>query len=124
MIYLKYTNNNWSSETKISFTELRFQTINMKSVIQGETLRFNHYSHNLGTKNKYDLIITGDELVSSTKLANIKLFFAAGAWKYSLNDSTYYDVIIEQSTIEDCLQYIDGDPHFPEFRCTLIEKDN
>lgn len=123
MIYLKYTNNNWVAETKISFTELRFREVEMKSVIQGETLRFSHYSHRLGTKKKYDLIISADSLVTATNLANIKLFFTASAWKYSTDDSTYYDCIIEEEAIEDCLQYIDEDTRMPEFRCTLIRKD-
>jgi hypothetical protein len=125
MIYLKYGiwsagSITWSSSQ--SFNELKFIETPVSEHNSGRTLSGIDYKHNKSNRSEWELVISANELTDSTKLAFLKNFHFASAWKFSLVSNWATETVV---TIEDGQQgidYIENCKYLPEISIKLVQK--
>lgn len=119
-IYIKYTNDNWVTEAKMTIPNplLDRELLSVSKEI-GQTLRGIDYSHKLFTKTRRLIRLSADQLNSSSQKAKMRAVWAAGALKYSPDDSTYVDVILEKDG-DYSPDFIDDDENLEEFEFTIV----
>lgn len=121
--YLRYTNDNWATNTKLTITDyIRNVSEPYTERATGTNLNGTGYSHRLYQKNERLISISADFLADSSKYDFFKDFYKAGAWQYSDDDSTYTDVILQESG-KIPVEYIEGHLGLPELTFTLIDKE-
>lgn len=121
--YIKYSNDNWATETKVSFpyVVLDRQITSVKKE-KGQTLRGKDYAHRLFSKTKRKVILSADSLTVGDGQDKIRAIWKAGALKYSPDDVTYTNVILENDG-DYTPELIDDDEALEEFEFTLIYQD-
>ena len=85
-IYIKYSNDNWATETKVTINAILDREISNVKKNSGQSLRGEDYSHKLFSKTKRLIKIGADELSDTAMKASIRAIWNAGALKYSDDD--------------------------------------
>lgn len=121
--YLKYTNDNWATDTELEITS------HVRNVYEpyveratGVNLNGTDYAHILYKKNERLLNISADFLATASNFTFIKNFFQAGAWRYSDDGETYTDVVLKENG-KLSPDYIEGHIGLPDITLTLIDKE-
>jgi hypothetical protein len=123
LIYLKYSNDNWSTDHAETFNAVEVRPLVETERIKGKSLRGVLYSHlNYSRSNSVLVTISSDELYVATKKDFIKDFYIARAWKYSLDNwTTSVEVdLSEQGNLP--YQYLEDNVNLPEVTFNLIQK--
>ncbi|MFA7327138.1 MAG: hypothetical protein WC121_10770 [Candidatus Kapaibacterium sp.] len=117
-IYIKYTNDNWITNTKVTINPILDREISAVSKEIGDTLRGFGYSHKRYSKTKRLIKISADDLDTSLQKQKIRAIWTAGALKYSPDDVTYTDVILDKDG-DYSPEYIDDDENLEEVELKL-----
>ena len=121
MIYLRYSNDNFETYTGIQISELKLINKPTRSSVKGSTLRGTAYSHKRFTKtNNFTLVVSADELYQSTKYNYMLNFFKAGSHKFSTDDVTYTEVILDDEQFNE--EYLEENKHLPEITFNFTQK--
>lgn len=118
-IYIKYTNDNWATETKVTINAILDREITSVSKTIGDTLRGFTYSHKNYTKTKRLIKLSADALDTATKRLQIRAIWTAGAIKYSSDNSTFTDVIIDKDG-DYSPELLEDDENLEEFEFTIV----
>ena len=91
-------------------------------VTNGKLLNGRNYEHITSKKNKYEIVISADELITATKKEFIEAFWLA-AHKYICIDTTtpgkYIPVVVGGGDIP--FEYIEDSKYLPEFSVVVEE---
>jgi len=121
--YLKYTNDNWATETGLTVTDsIRNVSEPYTERATGTNLNGTDYAHKLYSKNERLINLSADFLATAANFTFIKDFFEAGAWKYSDDNVTYTEVVLKESGKLPA-EYIEGHLGLPEITFTLVDKE-
>lgn len=121
--YLKYSNDNWSTSTKMEITNAINNKENKEVVKQaGRTLRQRDYEHRLATKTVRTIALSANFLSTTANKSFITSFLTAGARRYSDDDVTYDDVVVDLDG-DLPYEYINNHSSLPEIEFKLINKD-
>lgn len=123
MIYLAYSDDNFSSETLQSFNELLFTENKNVTRTTGRTLRQFEFSHSLSKRSTWTLIISADDLHDSGLLTYLENFWQAAAWKFSLDNWFSETEIVLANQDAFPVEFIEGIKTLPEVTFTFIEKE-
>lgn len=121
-IYIKYSNDNWVTDTKVTLDPILDREISSVKKEIGQSLRGFDYSHKQFSKTKRLIKISADELDTSTKRQNMRDIWNAGALKYSDDDSTYIDVILKDEG-DYSPELIEDDENLEEIELVLIYRE-
>lgn len=121
-IYIKYSNNNWVTDTKITLDPILDRTIVSTSKVKGTSLRGYDFSHRLYNKTKRLIRISADQLQTDTQKQNIRAIWTAGGLKYSSDDVTYFDVVLKDDG-DYSPELIDDDENLEEIEFVLIYRE-
>jgi len=119
IIYLKYSNDNWSTEEEESFDAVSNIPKILRNKEVGNTLNATIVSHIKDKRNEYAIIISANVLYLTAKRDFLDAFFNAKARKYSTDDSTY---IVVESTDEPDITFINGNKKLSQYAFTLTNK--
>lgn len=122
-VYLRYSNDNWATNTGLTLHPIDFKIIPAVNRLQGSTLRDVRFSHKISSRTKSaQIIISANELYVSATYTFIIAFYNAAAWRYSLDNwSTYVDVDLAEAG-ELPVEFLEGNKNLPEIKLTLIQK--
>jgi hypothetical protein len=121
MIYLRYSNDNFETYTGIALNELKIKTTPIRSTVKGSTLRGTAFSHKRFTKtNNFSLVVSADELYSTTKYNFMLNFFKAGAHRFSADDTTYIDIVLDDENFNE--EYLEENRLLPEITFNFLQK--
>ena len=120
-LYIKYTNDNWSTETKVTILAILDREISNTKKEDGLTLRGFDFSHTLFNKTKRLIKIGADWLAISANKTSIRAIWGARALKYSDDDITYIDIKLE-SDGDYSPEYLEDDETLEETELKLIYK--
>lgn len=119
VIYFKYSNDNWSSETSSSMNALSCIESNERGREVAETLNGTIVSHLKHKRKKYDIIISANELYEPAKVTFLDAFIDANNKRFSVDDVTYVDVeMVEDESID----FIERNKNLPKYSFTLKKK--
>lgn len=119
IIYFKYSNDNWSSETSSSMNALSCIERKERGRETAETLSGTIVSHLKFKRKKYDIIISANELYQPAKVTFLDAFIDANNKRFSVDNSTYVDVeMVEDESIE----FVQRNKHLPKYSFTLKKK--
>lgn len=124
-IYLKYgtysgTALTWSGSQ--SFSALKFIDYEYAERETTNTLRGYLIANSAFTRKSYDLEISAGELTDSGKLAFIKAFYKAPAWKFSLNNwSSETEVVVDEAE-RIPWEFLENNKYLKKIKLTLIQK--
>jgi hypothetical protein len=121
MIYLRYSNDNWATNTSASFKELKVTKSKNRKVAKSETLQGAYIAHKWFSKSSnYDIIISANELYITSKYNYLLDFFKAKSHRLSFDDSTWIDVVLDDETFNE--EFIEGNVNLPEVTLKFIQK--
>lgn len=121
--HLKYTNDNWGTETTREITDFVLnRKLYSKITESGVTLRGRHYSNRLHNKTKRLITLSADFFVVPNNKQFIIDFWKSADKRYSDDGITWTDVVID-SDEEFTPEYIDDDEDLMEYEMILIYKD-
>jgi len=118
-IYLKYSNDNWDTETSDSFDAISHIVTIERNKEVSNTLNGTIVNHLKDKRNKAEIIISANELYIPANVTFLDNFFNANARKYSTDDVTY---IVVEATDEPDITFINGNKKLPQYAFTLINK--
>ena len=121
-IYIKYTNDNWATNTKVTIDAILDREILSVKKDIGQSLRGFDYSNTLFKKKKRIIRISADQMVTNTARTNIRAIWTAGALKYSPDDTTYIDVILEKDGDYDP-EFLEDDENLEEVELKLTYRE-
>ena len=106
---------------QMSFNCLKLIAIKSTEAISGKLLNGRNYEHIANKKNKYEIVISADELITATKKTFIEAFWQA-THKYICLDTVagkYIPIIVGDGDIP--FEYIEDSKYLPEFSVILEE---
>lgn len=121
-IHLKYSNDNWATETVQELNPVRDVEFPITERITGSSLRAVMYSHRVYTRTGRTITISADELATTAKMDFIIAFYKAAAWAYSQDGTNWTMVVLEENGRFDPT-YIEDWVKLPEVTFTLINKE-
>ena len=65
-------------------------------------------------------MISADELYQSSKYNFMLNFFKAGSHRFSLDDTTYVDIVLDDENFNE--EYIEENKHLPEITFNFVQK--
>lgn len=121
-VWIKYSNDNWGTETKASFSAILDREIPTVVKERGQTKRGIDYAHVLFNKTKRKIVISADELWEDAQKTEIRNIWNAGALKYSDDDSTYIDVVLDADG-DYSPDFLEDDESLEEVELILIYRE-
>ena len=124
-----YKGKDWESATEEDKIEnsltyrqsLKFKKNENTKHISGRDLREVEYRHLLSKRNIYELIISADELIDSTKFAFIVAFHKADTWKFSEDNWTSEkEVVIDDGDLP--VEFIENCKYLPQITYKFTQK--
>lgn len=112
-VYFKYSDNNWSSITTVTLVAVDDRKITSVKKENGQTIRGYNYSHKLFEKQKREIKISANYLYASTYRDILRAIWTAGALRYSNDNITYYDVVLDTDG-DYPAEFIEDDQNFEE----------
>lgn len=91
-IYLKYSNDNWTTETADSFSAISCVEMYERERESANTLNGTVVSHLKSKRKVYKIIISANELYQTAKMSYLKSFFNSGFKKLSFDNTTFFEV--------------------------------
>lgn len=122
-IYVKYSNDNWATETSLDFVYTKLYKKPTRRSIKGVTLNDIHYTHKISSRavGVYEITISADILYIDEKYGELVDFLTAGAWKASEDNETFIEVDLETDGTFD-FEFIRGHNALPQLSFRLLKK--
>ncbi len=128
MIYLNY--GTWIEgeltwqEASMGFNAIIFTPSEETKHVLGRDLREIEYRNVLSSRTNYNIVISADELVDSTKLSFIKSFYQADAWAWNTtSDIETLNIVVLEKDGAIPIEFLEGCKDMPEIKFSLIQKE-